>query len=170
LSPSCRESEEAQSFSKRGQREFQPLDRSKVASLWADRFGIPEAVFQGYRFFCRAQSVWVCSESPLPPLRYESVGMRMMSLQDRPWKPTTSALQIFGRYARKNVIHLSGEEARAFLAGSSVNLEADCQPGYVVVFYKGEVLGCGLYSRGTLLSQIPKERRVASWQGQEMES
>jgi NOL1/NOP2/fmu family ribosome biogenesis protein len=89
----------------------------------------------------------------------------VMSLKDRPWKPTTSALQVFGRHAKKNVVHLCEEEGRAFLAGSSLYLETDCQPGYVVVFYRGEVLGCGLYSRGTLVSQIPKDRRVASCQG-----
>ena len=38
----------------------------------------------------------------------------------------------------------------------------ECEPGYVVVFYRGEVLGCGLYSHGLLVSQIPKERRLAS--------
>lgn len=163
--PSCKESEEVPSSSKRGERGFRPLDMSQVASLWAERFGISEEAFQGYRFFGKAQSIWVCSDYPLPNLRYESVGMRMMSLKDRPWKPTTSALQIFGRHAKKNVVHLSEEEARAFMAGSSLNLETDCQPGYVVVFYRGEVLGCGLYSRGTLVSQIPKDRRVASCQG-----
>jgi NOL1/NOP2/fmu family ribosome biogenesis protein len=165
LSPSCEESEEAPIPSRRGERVFRPLDRSQVASLWAERFGISEDAFQGYRFFGKAQSIWVSGDFPLPPLRYESVGMRMISLKDSPWKPTTSALQIFGRYAKKNVIHLSEEDARAFMAGSTLLMEADCQPGYVVVFYRGEVLGCGLYSRGKLVSQIPKERRVSSCQG-----
>jgi NOL1/NOP2/fmu family ribosome biogenesis protein len=165
LSPSCEESEEAPSPSRRGERGFRPLDRSQVASLWTERFGISEDAFQGYRFFVKAKSIWVCSDLPLPSLRYESVGMRMMSLGDRPWKPTTSALQIFGGHAKKNVVHLSEEEARAFMAGSTLLMEADCQPGYVVVFYRGEVLGCGLYSRGKLVSQIPKDRRVESCQG-----
>lgn len=164
MSPSCKESEDAPRSPKKGERGFRPLERAWVSSLWAERFGIPEAVFQGYRFFSKAQSVWVCSDFALPNLRYESVGMRMMSLKDRPWKPTTSALQIFGRYAKKNVVLLSEEESLAFMAGSSLDREADCQPGYVVVFYRGEVLGCGLYSRGTLVSQIPKDRRVASCQ------
>ncbi|MCX6679800.1 MAG: hypothetical protein NTX42_05495 [Methanothrix sp.] len=31
-----------------------------------------------------------------------------------------------------------------------------------MVFYRGDVLGCGLYSHGKLVSQIPKERRMAS--------
>lgn len=165
MSPSCGNGEEVPIPSKRGEKGFRPLDKSQVASLWTERFGISEEAFQGYRFFAKAQSIWVCSDFPLPALRYESVGMRMMSLKDWPWKPTTSALQIFGRHAKKNVVHLSEAEARAFMAGSSLCLEADCQLGYVVVFYRGEVLGCGLYSRGKLVSQIPKDRRVESCQG-----
>jgi hypothetical protein len=76
LSPSCKENEEVLSYSKRGERGFRLLDRSSVASLWAERFGISEEAFQGYRFFGKAQSIWVCSDFPLPALRYESVGMR----------------------------------------------------------------------------------------------
>jgi hypothetical protein len=30
----------------------------------------------------------------------------------------------------------------------------------VVVFYNGDVLGCGLYSHGKLVSQLPKESRI----------
>jgi NOL1/NOP2/fmu family ribosome biogenesis protein len=49
-----------------------------------------------------------------------------------------------------------------FLEGGSQGIESDCEIGYVVVFYRGDVLGCGLYSHGKLVSQIPKERRMAS--------
>ena len=139
---------------------FEPMERSEVAALWHSRFGIPECAFDGYQFFRKAQSVWVISDSDLPRLSYEALGMRIMSLKDRPWKPTTSALQIFGRHASKNLAHLDGEQARVFLAGGSQPFESDSEPGYVVVFYRGEVLGCGLYSHGKLVSQIPKERRL----------
>ena len=141
---------------------FEPLDRSLVAKLWQDRFGIPGQAFAGYKFFRKAQSVWAVSDVDLPHLSYEALGMRIMSCKDRPWKPTTSALQIFGRYAAKNLIHLKTQEAMTFLEGGSQGIESDCEPGYVVVFYRGDVLGCGLYSHGKLISQIPKERRMAS--------
>jgi NOL1/NOP2/fmu family ribosome biogenesis protein len=146
------------------------MSRSEVADLWHSRFGMPEEIFEGYRFYRRANSIWVISEADLPNFSYEALGLRMISLKDRPWKPTTCALQIFGRYATKNVVHLNDEQAMAFLAGESQDLETEgkiletgcepCEPGYVVVFYRGEVLGCGLYSRGRLASQLPKERRM----------
>jgi NOL1/NOP2/fmu family ribosome biogenesis protein len=141
---------------------FEPLDSSYVADLWNSRFGIPESIFWGYLFFRKAQSVWAVNESCLPRLSYEAIGMRIMNLKDRPWKPTTSALQVFGRHAAKNVIHLDQIDARIFLEGKTLIYESNSEPGYVVVFYRGEVLGCGLYSHGKLVSQIPKERRMAS--------
>ncbi|MCX6675808.1 MAG: hypothetical protein NTW84_05270 [Methanothrix sp.] len=93
----------------------------------------------------------------------------MMNLKDRPWKPTTCALQIFGRSATKNLIHLDEAQAKIFLTGGSQPIESVSEMGYVVVFYRGEVLGCGLYSHGKLISQLPKERRMeASMQGEDI--
>ena len=141
---------------------FEPLDPSYVADLWNSRFGISLSVFMGYLFFRKAQSVWAINDNCLPRISYEAIGMRIMNLKDRPWKPTTSALQVFGRHATKNVIHLDSINAMIFLEGKTQVIESNSEPGYVVVFYRGEVLGCGLYSHGKLASQIPKERRMAS--------
>jgi NOL1/NOP2/fmu family ribosome biogenesis protein len=143
---------------------FEPLHRLEVTALWRERFGIPESAFDGYRFYRKAQSVWVVSDVDLPVLSYEALGMRMMDLKGRVWKPTTCALQIFGGLATKNVVHLNGDQARAFLAGGTQEIESATEPGYTVVFYMGEVLGCGLYSRGRLISQVPKEMRSAGCQ------
>lgn len=138
------------------------VDPSDIFELWRARFGLPDGVFSGYRFFRRAQSIWVLRDEKLPRISYETLGLRMMSLKDRPWKPTTCALQVFGKYATRNTVHLDSVQASRFLAGESQHLPCDCEPGYVVVFYSGEVLGCGLYSHGKLISQLPKERRMAS--------
>lgn len=150
--------------SNRGRSTFEPMERDEVADLWHSRFAMPKDAFEGYRFYRKANSVWVISEADLPDFSYEALGLRMISLKDRPWKPTTCALQIFGKYATKNVVHLDEEQAMTFLTGKSqalVNACELCEQGYVVVFYRGEVLGCGLYSHGILASQLPKERRIS---------
>jgi NOL1/NOP2/fmu family ribosome biogenesis protein len=144
---------------------FEPVPASSVAELWHSRFAVPQSAFCGYLFFRKAKSIWAISDASLPKLSYEAVGMRIMNCKDRPWKPTTSALQIFGGLAARNLIHLEADFAMAFLEGKTQDVDAaaasDCEPGYVVVFYRGDVLGCGLYSHGKLVSQIPKERRLA---------
>ena len=182
---------------------FEPLSASEVAQPWQSRFGIPEDVFSGYQFFRKAKSIWAISDAPLPRLSFESLGMRIMNIKDRPWKPTTCALQVFGKYATRNLVHLDEEQARLFLEGGTQVIGPDMKldlepesafdpepasdsasyqvfdlasdqasdpvsgpmPGYVVVFYRGEVLGCGLYSHGKLISQIPKERRAGEQPG-----
>ncbi len=141
---------------------FEPLDSSIVAKLWQERFGIPEHAFSGCRFLRKAKSIWAVSDVDLPAISYESIGMRIMNCKDRPWKPTTSALQVFGRYATKNTMNLNRNEAMVFLQGGSQVVESGCEAGYVVVFYRGDILGCGLYSHGKLISQLPKERRFES--------
>jgi len=148
------------------------VEREAVAEIWNSRFAIPEFAFSGYCFFRKARSIWAISDSELPHLSYEAIGMRIMNCKDRPWKPTTCALQIFGRHATKNVMHLQSEPARFFLEGKSQEVDpaiaGDCESGYVVVFYRGDVLGCGLYSHGKLVSQIPKERRLAGREGEDL--
>jgi len=122
----------------------------------------PPICLRGLCLLPKANSVWAANEAILPRLSYEAIGMRIMNLKDRPWKPTTSALQVFGRHATRNLIHLDSANSRSFMEGKTLAIESDSESGYVVVFYRGEVLGCGLYSHGKLVSQIPKERRMAS--------
>jgi len=150
---------------------FEPVEASRVVQLWQERFGMDLEAFSGLRFVKKASSIWAISDAELPRLSYESLGMRIMNCKDRPWKPTTAALQLFGRHATKNLVHLEGGEARLFLQGASQPLPEHCnagacQPGYVVVFYRGDALGCGLYSHGMLVSQIPKERRMDGRSGE----
>jgi NOL1/NOP2/fmu family ribosome biogenesis protein len=158
--------------SSRARNVFEPLERAAVAELWHSRFAIPESAFSGYSFFRKARSIWAISEAEMPRLSYEAIGMRIMNCKDLPWKPTTCALQIFGPYAEKNTIHLQAESARIFLEGKSQDVDAEtageCESGYVVVFYRGDVLGCGLYSHGKLVSQIPKELRLAGREGEDL--
>jgi NOL1/NOP2/fmu family ribosome biogenesis protein len=139
---------------------FEPLECSLITKLWQERFAIYEQALSGYRFFRKANSIWAVSDADLPALSYEAIGMRIMNCKDRPWKPTTSALQVFGKFARRNTLDLKSDEAKVFLEGGSQAIESECEAGYVVVFYRGDILGCGLYSHGKLISQMPKERRL----------
>lgn len=139
---------------------FQLVNKDAVVSLWNERFGIPEKVFERISFFRRGRMIWAFSLPEIPPFRCESVGMRVISMRESPWKPTTYALQLWGRYARKNVIDLDDEMARRFFAGESLELRAPVERGYVVVTHMGSVIGCGLYTPGRLISQLPRERRI----------
>lgn len=139
---------------------FLPMERAVVAEMMGSRFGIPPEAFEAVSFFLRGRNVWAFSLPHLPDLDYEAVGLRFLSLRGRVPKPTTYALQLFGSLATKNAVDLSDGEAGRFIAGERQSLSAPVEDGYVVVSHRGDVLGCGLYSRGELISQLPKERRI----------
>ncbi len=162
MSPSSSGSEAGSSSRARSgpKARFEIEDRSQVISLWSERFGIPEEAFSGYSFYRMAQNIWAFRGPPLPRMSFETVGLRIISLKDKLWKPTTSAIQVFGVTATKNVVSLGEREAREFLAGGTLEVSADVEPGYVVVRSGEDILGCGLYSRGRLISQVPKDRRL----------
>jgi len=150
----------------RNRQPFLPVDRGEVAEMMGSRFGIPPRAFEAVSFFRRGRNIWAFSLADIPDLDYEALGLRFISVRGRVPKPTTYALQLFGRFATKNAVHLSDGEARRFIAGERQQLSAPVEDGYVVVSYRGDVLGCGLYSRGDLISQLPKERRI---EGKDME-
>ena len=145
---------------------FERVDRGEVISWWSKRFGVPEEVFEPYEFFRTGKgTIWAIRRSGKAPgglegLRYQALGMVIMRMGKFGWKPTTNAIQVFGRYARRNVVDLDERQMRAFVAGEAIRGPFEgLEEGYVVVRYRGLPLGCGLYRHGVLLSQVPKIRR-----------
>lgn len=136
------------------------MDRATVAEIMGSRFGIPPEAFEGVSFFLRGRNVWAFSLPEIPDLAWETVGLRFISVRGRVPKPTTAALQLFGRYATKNVVDLGTEEALRFAAGERQRIPAPVEEGYVVVSHGEDVLGCGQYLGGELISLLPKERRI----------
>ena len=142
---------------------FEKADRREVIRWWSERFGVPEEVFEPYEFFMRGKNtIWALRRTEKLPtgLKFEALGMVIMRKGKFGWKPTTNAIQVFGRYATRNVVELTEEQMRVFVAGGDVEGPFEgLEEGYVVVKYRGKPLGCGLYRRGVLKSQVPKVRR-----------
>ena len=108
--------------------------------------------------------IWVASESKgleeiLNRLKIKSAGVPLLRLLER-WKPTTVGLQVFGGLATKNVVSLEDETFDSFLKDGAVHKNFPVEYGYVIVKWKNGVLGCGLYGKEGLKSQIP----VVGWQ------
>jgi len=139
---------------------LQPMDRARVVEIMGSRFGIPPEAFEGVSFSLRGRNVWAFSLPEIPDLAWETVGLRVISVRGRVPKPTTAALQLFGRHATKNVVDLGTEDALKFAAGERQRISAPVEDGYVVVSHGGDVLGCGQYLDGELISLLPKERRI----------
>jgi len=138
--------------------------REAVLDFWTERFGVPPETFDDHTFWERGSGkIWAfCGDLP-SPVEIEALGMAFLRTRQEHWKPTLEAVQRFGGHAEKNVIQLSREEARRFLAGEDQEPEWDGDWGYLIVTHdlagEREPLGVGLYVYDELRSQVPKGRR-----------
>ena len=141
--------------------------RAAVLAWFEGRFGIPPGTFEGYSFWERgAGKVWVLAEGKRrepDAVDVEALGMTLLRARQEHWKPTMAGVQKFGDRATRNVLELDGGRAARFLAGEEQDVEWDGDWGYLVVAHEiagaVEPLGVGLYTYGTLRSQVPKGRR-----------
>ncbi len=80
------------------------------------------------------------------------------------YKPSTDFLQMFGFMATRNIVVLNEEEGKKFISGKTIKIDnkTNAERGYVVVFYMGKAVGCGLLKEDILESNVPKWRRMIS--------
>jgi NOL1/NOP2/fmu family ribosome biogenesis protein len=138
--------------------------RKEVLEWWAERFGIPATTFDGYTFWERGSGkLWAFHDTVPDPIGIEGLGMTFLRTRQDHWKPTTNAVQRFGREATRNVLTLDRERARAFVAGEDQSVEWEGDWGYLIGAHelagRREPLGVGLYLHGELRSQVPKGRQ-----------
>ncbi|NPB03370.1 MAG: hypothetical protein GXO39_03010 [Thermotogae bacterium] len=134
----------------------------QVLKYVKERFGIPRNAFRGFRFFQRGRDVWIVSED-VPDLRYVNrAGLRFARGGTKNPKLTTTAIQIFGRFATKNVVDINEEQLESFLKGEDlvVGTLNGISKGQVIVRYGSDPLGSGLYDGNKIKNQIPKARRI----------
>jgi len=140
--------------------------KSSILKYLRDRFGISKRIFSDYSFIVRGEKIWIAFkdvlEKDLEGLNIEAIGLlfgRYFEKQKR-FKPTTNALQIFGRYATKNIVELDEKEKDMYIRGYDLEKKLNLEEGYVIVKFKNDVLGCGLYREGKIKNQIPKARKI----------
>ncbi|WP_117591068.1 DUF7122 family protein [Haloprofundus halophilus] len=138
--------------------------REEVVGWWEERFGIPPETFDGFTFWEKGKGkIWAFHGDTVDPIRIEGLGMSFLRTRQEHWKPTTNAVQRFGKKANRNVVELSGETAKRFAAGEDQEVEWDGDWGYLVVAHElvgeREPMGVGLYLYGELRSTVPKGRQ-----------
>ena len=138
--------------------------RREVLDFWGERYGIAPETFEGYSFWEKGGGkLWAFRGEMAGPLEIEALGMMFLRTRQEHWKPTTDAVQRFGRHARRNVVELDGQAAQRFVAGEDQPVDWDGDWGYLVVAHtiagEREPLGVGLFIDGELRSQVPKGRR-----------
>lgn len=138
--------------------------RREVLDFWGERYGIAPETFEGYSFWEKGGGkLWAFRGEMEGPFEIEALGMMFLRTRQEHWKPTTDAVQRFGRHAGKNVVELDGQAAQRFVAGDDQPVDWDGDWGYLIAAHaiagEHEPLGVGLFIDGELRSQVPKGRR-----------
>jgi len=138
-------------------------ERKEILGYFSERFGIPEKAFDGFCFLMGERKIWVVRDHPeleriLDQLKVRSAGIPLLRTKPSMWKPTTAGLHLFGLHATRNVIDLEGDALQAFLKREPIDGPLPIEPGFVIVRWQGKVLGCGVYGKGKLRSQLPEKR------------
>jgi len=138
--------------------------RAEVLDWWDERFEIPPETFEEYTFWEKGKGkIWILHGEVPSPIRIEALGMKFLRTRQEHWKPTTNAVQRFGREAEQNVVELTREQARRFVRGEDQELDWDGDWGYLLVTHElaesPEPLGVGLFVHGELRSRVPKGRQ-----------
>lgn len=138
-------------------------ERKGILDYFWNRFGIPEKAFEGFCFLKGERKIWVVRDHPeleriLRQLKFETAGIPLLRTKTSLWKPTTTGLHLFGLHATRNIIDLEGDAVLAFLRKKNIVGSLPLEPGFVIVRCQGKVLGCGIYGKGRLRSQVPEKR------------
>jgi 16S rRNA (cytosine1407-C5)-methyltransferase len=126
-----------------------------------ERFGIPEDVFDEYELEERGD-IWILSReaAKFPIKRFSKRGLRLIRVFKDGYKLTTAGIQLFGKFATKNVAEISAGEVREFLEGKDISVSTpDLEVGQVIVKHNNDYLGSGLYQKGKIKNQLPRGRR-----------
>jgi len=126
------------------------------------RFGIPADVFDRLTVIEDQETVFVGTSEVMEfdAVRPMRRGIRLARVFPYSLKPTTFGVQVLGRGATRNVVDLTDEQAKLLINGSSLTIEAEVENGFVLLRWRGYVVGVGFYKRPVLKSQIPRFRPV----------
>ncbi len=126
------------------------------------RFGIERSVFENYALV-EDRDIWVTSKEAagFEMKFWRRKGIRLVRIFKKSFKFTTAGMQIFGRYAKKNVVTIGEEELGRFLKGENIKINVDnVEEGQVIVKFGEDIIGSAIYRNGMLKNQLPKGRRL----------
>lgn len=126
-----------------------------------ERFGISPSVFDEYLLYEKKNTYWFVRKSPLISglghLKIKRLGIKTFQKVGSFMKPTTRMIQYFGRHAAKAVFNIDLNMLRGIVSGEYIPVDTDMENGYIILLFKGQILGLGLLINGTVRSQLPSQ-------------
>lgn len=129
-----------------------------------ERFGLPKEVMGRLELLEEQETIFAGTREAMSfqAVRTMRRGIRLCRVFPYSVKPTTFALQLLGRHATRNVVDVEDADAKALINGGELRMEAEAgvENGFVLLRWRGFVIGVGHYRRPVLKSQIPRIRPV----------
>ena len=141
---------------------------NEFLQMAADRFGMPPEVLQAYRFFePGGGKLYLVNHDhqPLAAPPPDASGMLFMRTRVRYPKLTTAAALLLGHAAAQNYVDVDDRQFNAYIGRQEFAVSAeqsrDCTGvGYVLIRYRGYVVGVGVFypreNGGVIESMFPK--------------
>ncbi len=135
------------------------LERT-ILGYFSDRFGIKQNAFGNFAFYMRSKNVYLgpktTIDSPVP----FSIGIFLAAVK-KSTMPSHSAVQLFGKYATKNIIELDQEAMMRFIRGDEIKINSAksnaslVSDGHVIVRYLDFFIAAGILKKGVLKLAAP---------------
>ena len=138
------------------------IERSAIIDYLKDRYGIEKRVFRNFEFLKHGKKIWIATKGIEHSLnlRVESIGLMFMRIEKNKIKLSTNAAQLFGKFAKKNVVELDDKSLYEALRGLDLSLESNAEDGYVLLKYKDDIIGVGQKRGKFIKNMIPKAKRI----------
>ncbi len=135
--------------------------RQTLLDFWAQRFGVPPAVFSPFDIAASSRVTYLIRKSPhlagLSSLCITRAGLPFTRNAGRHLKPVTEAVQLFGPYARRNVLSMRLEDIVKLCREEELQLRLDIDSGFVFLEENGYFWGCALFLEpDRLICRLPK--------------
>jgi NOL1/NOP2/sun family putative RNA methylase len=139
-------------------------DDAQWVELLGDHYGIPQALWGQYRIHRQTRrGLHVAAADHLPPAapKPQGSGLFFHRTNIRPTKLTTGGALLLGAHATRSFLDLDAIQRDAYLRREVQTPGAvhsrDCEPGQVLIRYRGFPLGVAvLHPSGTLESLFPR--------------
>lgn len=122
-------------------------------------------IFDEYHLLKKNKSWWLLRKSDYlthaSSLKVVMTGLKAFQTVGRYIKPTTRMIQVFGHHAASSVLDLTEYDIEKMAQGSYISSDMAVDNGYIILSFKGAVIGLGLFIDGRITSQIPRRDLVS---------
>ena len=87
-------------------------------------------------------------------------GLKAFQTVGRYVKPSTRLIQVFGRHAVKAVLEVKADDINIMAEGGHISSDMETDNGYIILSFRGSILGLGLLIDGRVTSQMPRRDLV----------